>query len=392
MMRYPRKVLIGLPTGVHGGVEIQTKTLVKVLVAGGYHVTVCCYYEYNPQMLRSIEEVGADVCTLDLPRRGGLKHLTEPFRFAPAWRQVIRREQPWYCHVQLEHSLLPLVLARACRVPCVLATAHTMANRFHRKTWSVRHVAPWFCDAFLCVSQTAEKSFFGTSALWDAQLYRQGQWHFTLPNGLDLAEIQTIQSQASPQALRHPLGLEGRKIIGIIGRHRRAKGHQFLFEAIPEILKHEPRAKVLVIGSGSHGQSLRDLAARSGAAESILWLGELPHGQALEWMTVMDVVVMPSRSEACCLSAAEAMALGKPLVASDVEGLRELLAGGQFGLLVPFGDSQAIASAVIQLLQDTSLRQRLAAAGQEHIRRFHSLELYAARILELYHLWDPQGG
>jgi glycosyltransferase involved in cell wall biosynthesis len=101
-------------------------------------------------------------------------------------------------------------------------------------------------------------------------------------------------------------------------------------------------------------------------------------------LRLMDVVAVPSRSESFGLVAAEAMASGQPVVASKVTGLRDVVVHGQTGLLVPYGDENAMAQAILKLLRDDALRAHMGQAGQKRADECFSLATFADRYISLY--------
>jgi D-inositol-3-phosphate glycosyltransferase len=115
----------------------------------------------------------------------------------------------------------------------------------------------------------------------------------------------------------------------------------------------------------------------------VVWTGALPHSQALTHLALSDVVAVPSQWEGFGLAAVEAMALGKPVVASNVGGLAEVVTDGQNGLLVPAGDVGRLAAALGRLLQDRAARERLGQTALNDVKRF-SFRRFSEQYLGLY--------
>ena len=105
-----------------------------------------------------------------------------------------------------------------------------------------------------------------------------------------------------------------------------------------------------------------------------------------DWLALADIVVLPSLYEGLPLAAIEALAAGRPMVATAVDGTPEVIVDGQTGLLVPAGDVSALAGALTTALRDPSLRRRLAQAGREHVLQFFSEERQVTRTEALYEL------
>ena len=131
-------------------------------------------------------------------------------------------------------------------------------------------------------------------------------------------------------------------------------------------------------------RKVEEMAKKFGLDSHVKWLGQKDHGEVLRLYNIMDVVVVPSVFEGFGLTAAEAMAAGKPVVASNVDGLSEIVQNEMTGLLVPAGDKDALSEAVIDLLSDLPRAALMGAHGREFIRKNFSLELFRSTILDAY--------
>jgi len=140
----------------------------------------------------------------------------------------------------------------------------------------------------------------------------------------------------------------------------------------------------LMVGDGAERETLVAQAQQLGINEQIVWAGRLPPETALRYMAAMDVVAVPSEFEGFGLTAAQAMALGKPVVASDVAGLREVVQDQVTGLRVPVGNVAALASAIAGLLGDIAQCRRLGQAGRRRVEERFSTSVFADRYLRLY--------
>ena len=376
-----RRVVICIPCLLVGGTEMHTLALTRALVDGGFAVTACIYHEHDPLMVAEVERVGARVRLLGLTRGRGLRGM---LRLAAALRRVFREERPTIVHVQyMTPGVAPIATARLCRVPRVVATVHVPGRHYGRRMWLPRAAAR-LCDAFLCVSEAAERSFFGDSALFEEALLRQGRRHFTIHNAVDLDEVDAIIASGRPEAKRRELGLEGHPVVGVVCRLSPEKGQRWLLDAMTEVVRRVPSARLVVVGDGAGREELVAHADRVGLNGRVLWAGKVPREEALVYLGLMDVVAVPSLWEGFGLSAAEAMAFGKPVVASDVDGLREVLRDGGTGRLVPCGDAHAIALAIASLLTEPATSARLGSSGRSRVEQCFSLRAFTDRHLGLY--------
>lgn len=363
---------------------MHTLALARALVGAGYSVTVCAYYEHDPLMVAELERVGARVRLLRHNRRQGRAGWLGMLRLARALRRIFREERPHFVHVQyMTPGVVPIVAARLCHVPRVIATVHVPGRHYGKRIWLPRTAAR-LCGVFLCVSETAERSFFGDSALFDESLLRQGRCHFTIHNAVDLDEVDAILASGRGEARRRELGLNGHPTVGVVGRLSYEKGHRWLLEAMRGVVARFPTARLLVVGDGAERPALEAQASELSLDGHVVWTGRLPREAALECYAAMDVVAVPSLWEGFGLSAAEAMAFGKPVVASDVDGLREVVRNTETGSLVPCEDASAMAAALTTLLGEPVMRQRMGAAGAARAREMFSAQAFSERHTRLY--------
>lgn len=175
--------------------------------------------------------------------------------------------------------------------------------------------------------------------------------------GLDHATYRTDPA-AAPGAAKSP-----HPTVVFVGRLRRYKGVDWVMRAFPAVLARVPKARLLVIGDGPFEAALRRAAARLGVAQAVDFLGFLPAAEKVKRLREAWVVVQPSPKEGWGLTVIEAGACGAAVVAADSPGLRDSVRRDQTGLLVPYGDDGALSAALLRVLEDRRLRERLAAAG-----------------------------
>jgi glycosyltransferase involved in cell wall biosynthesis len=207
---------------------------------------------------------------------------------------------------------------------------------------------------------------------------------FTVGRGVrDPAKVRRVYHGIEPpltraleregQRIRHELGIAADDfLVGNVGRLALQKGQRHLIAAMPLLLERVPRAHAVIAGSGDLEEYLRDLAEDVGVAERVHVLGPRKDVPAL--MHAIDVFAMPSIWEGFGLVLLEAMAAARPIVASRVATIPEVVIDGETGLLVPPGDPLALADALSQLADQPALARRLGEAGRERLRVHFSLE------------------
>ena len=164
-----------------------------------------------------------------------------------------------------------------------------------------------------------------------------------------------------------------------VGRLHRQKGVDTLIRALPLL----PEATVMLVGDGPERAPLRRLATDLGVADRVTVTGFVPHGMVPGLLAGADVVVLPSRYEELGTALVEAMAAGRPVVASHVGGIPELVRDGVDGLLVPPDDPAALAKAVTRVLANPVLAAELGASGRARVAG-HDWAALAGRVLGVY--------
>ena len=179
-------------------------------------------------------------------------------------------------------------------------------------------------------------------------------------------------------------------VIGTVSVLRPEKGLSTLLHAFAQVRHLRPEMKLAIVGDGSILESLKSEARALGIYEDCVFAGS--RAEVTEWLSALDIFVLPSLSEALSNSLMEAMACGCPVVASNVGGNPELVQHGETGLLFEPGDAASLSGMLRRLIENQQLRQRLADAGSECIRRNFSIAKAAQRMGEIYaQLIEPQG-
>jgi len=187
-------------------------------------------------------------------------------------------------------------------------------------------------------------------------------------------------------AVRRELNLaEDAIAIGVAGRLVTDKGHTFLFQAVQRLLPRYPKIVIVLAGAGPHEQALRDEAAARGLADRLRFLGF--RSDIAQVQAAFDIAVLPSIDcDASSASLKEAMALGVPVIASDIGGARFIIEDGVTGLVVEPGSGEALAAGLDRLLADLAGREAMARRAQLLVASRFSVERLADGTLQAYAL------
>jgi glycosyltransferase involved in cell wall biosynthesis len=148
-------------------------------------------------------------------------------------------------------------------------------------------------------------------------------------------------------------------LIGCFGRLKRYKSIDVLLRAVPGILARVPTLRVVIVGEGDDRPRLERVAGDLGLAEIVRFTGFISDREKVDLLQQMWWKVAPSVKEGWGLTVTEANACGTPVIASNVPGLRDAVRDGETGVLVPYGDSEALAARLIELLQNEAERDRM---------------------------------
>ncbi len=184
------------------------------------------------------------------------------------------------------------------------------------------------------------------------------------------------------ESLRTALGLPREaRVISSLTRLHAIKGVQVLIEAMPALLRQVPAAHLVLWGDGPQRQALEQQAHTLGVASAVHFAGF--HPEAARYLCLADCFVLPSLSEGFSFALLEAMAAGRPIVASRTGGIPHVVQEGKEALLVPPGDPDSLAGALARVLTDAALAARLAEAAHAASRRF-SMSQHITALERLY--------
>ena len=199
-------------------------------------------------------------------------------------------------------------------------------------------------------------------------------------SGVDLGKFLNVSDDDT--VIRRNLGIpEDSFVVGTAGRLTPVKGHRYLIEAARKIVDVRPDTTFVFLGDGELLDELKNMATELGVEENVKFLGW--RSDVAEVMSVFDVFVLPSLNEGMGRVLVEAMALGKPVIASNVGGISDLVINGKNGYLLPVGDVETFAVRIKELLDDPGKREEMGNTGQKYAAGYSSEEM-VKKIDRLY--------
>jgi glycosyltransferase involved in cell wall biosynthesis len=184
-----------------------------------------------------------------------------------------------------------------------------------------------------------------------------------VPNGVDLGRFCAVDRRQA----RAELGLpRGGKMLLFASRLDEDKGLSYLLAALKEVLSRGSHCLLAVLGAGPYQQLLEREVAELGLKDAVILAGPRPHTEIATWMSACDLLVLPSLHEGSPLPIYEALACGRPVVATHVGGIPELITGDDYGLLVPPAEPAALAGALLAALCKEWDSERIREHGQQY--------------------------
>lgn len=349
-----------------GGTEKQLVQLVKNLDRKKYNITVCCLTRGGP-LLQEIEQIGIEVVVLNKRYKFDFFVI---FRLASLMRKKKTDLIHTYMFTSNTFGRLAAILAW---VPIVISSERNVDSW---KKWYHRvidRVLSRFTDKIIANAHAVRKFYIEKVGINPKKI-------LTVYNGIDLREFEQI---ATTQEIKRHLNIDSsRYIVGSIGRLVKAKGYEYYIQAACQVLEKIPQTTFLIIGKGEEGENLKRLAERMSISDKVVFIGE--EKRVRNVLEIIDVFVSSSLREGHSNVILEAMAMGKPVVATRVGGNPETIVGGQTGILVPPKDFRALARGIIKVLQNEEISKKLGEAAKERIREQFTIEKTIARIEGLY--------
>jgi glycosyltransferase involved in cell wall biosynthesis len=360
-----------------GGAEEHILTLLRGLDRTRFRPLLVC----TPETAAKLgADVPADVTVVPL-RAHSVRDLRPAFHLA----RVLREHRVDILHSHLFYSsLFASPVGRLCRVPVIVETPH-VRERWRRSrlktSYVVDRLAGRLVDRFIAVSRANARYLVDEKALPAAKVV-------VIENGCDLKRF-SLGREPDPD-LRQSLGFrpEDRALI-VIGRLEPQKGHSVLLQALPLVRREFPHVRLVCVGEGAERRALEAQAASLQLKEVVRFVGYRSDVEA--WLSIADVMVLPSFYEGLPLVAIEALAARTPVVATAVDGTPEVVVHGKTGLTVPAGDPRALAEAVTRLLREPEWARQLAIAGRRWVEERFS-EQRQVRLTEKLYLeaWDSR--
>jgi len=383
-----------------GGAQEVVRTLVDYLVSGDC-IPVVCTFRDGP-LRQDIEQLGIKVEILPSRRYSIVAFPLFILDMIRIWQSLARLVKKYNVDVIQTHLLrsldfLTLFLKYTTRLRVVLWTFHS-ANFALSRTELPKHkwllkpkrythhllyrLTSRLVSGFIAVSDEVKEAMVAVIGPIEDSIT-------VICNGVD---VKRYGQPVDKARVKGQVGLDDTaRLIAVVATLKEPKGHQYMVEAMATIVSQHPDVHTLFIGDGELREELQAQIARLNLRKHIHILGN--RNDVPDLLAASELFVLPSLWEGLSMALLEAMAAGKPIVATAVSGTTQVMIPGETGLIVPPGDSQALADAIIYLLSNPAHAQAMGQAAKQYVEVHYSAQKQADEHLALYRrlLIEPMG-
>ena len=347
-----------------GGITSYLMTLARGLLRQGHHIVVA---SGDGDRVGDLEASG--IRHVMVPLRVKCAVHPNVFLSLPRLFKLIKEEKINIIHAHTRSTqVCAAVLSRLTGIP-VVSTCHG----FFKPHWG-RRMFPLWGKAVIAISPQV-----AAHLIKDLRVDEQDVT--VVSNGIELDHFRPVETRKKSDHRRR-WGFSDGPLIGIVARLSDVKGHCYLIEAMPDVLKVFSNAQCLIVGVGPEEDKLKELVRLRGLGQSVRFFHVV--NKTAELLPILDIFILPSLQEGLGLSAMEAGACGVPVIASRVGGIPDVVIDGETGILVPSQDPKALAGAIIRLLSDPAKMHALGQRAREVVSERFSAERMVAGTLEVY--------
>jgi glycosyltransferase involved in cell wall biosynthesis len=356
----------------NAGAEMLLRTLAESIDHSRFELHICGLRPRPGSVtIPALRELGVPVVVLNQRTAYDLPALMTLVRY-------VRRHKIDLIHT---HLLAGDVMGRLAgfvtRRP-VISTIHSgrmdLDDEPRRRQWLERWTARLWCRKLVVVSELLREEIAEWFNVPPEQV-------LAIPNGVDTERFRAgtdCDRAATKQAL---LGAD-LPLVANVARLVPQKGQRYLVEAAKLVAARHPDVRIAFVGDGELRADLEKLASDLGVSSNIVFAGF--QSDVASILAASDVFTLSSLYEGLPVALLEAMAVGCPVVSTDVGGVSQLVRHGETGLLVPPADPAALANALLECLDDPARARQMGAAGQRHIAQEYGMRTWAHRLEQVY--------
>jgi len=267
-----------------------------------------------------------------------------------------------------------------CGTPIIIHTMHSCVFKYPNLNWLERNsyllIEKWtalFTDRVIFISEVLKKEFLQAKVVSPEKVT-------VIYSGI---EIEKFKISIEADKIKKELGINSEDlIVGTVGRLEEGKGQEFLLQAAAKIIKYRPYVKFIFVGEGFLREKLMTLAKNLDIQDNVIFTGlrqDIP-----QILAILDVFVFASLYEGMGRVILEAQAAGKPVVATRVGGIPDIVIEGETAILVPPADPSSLCKAIEKLIEDRLLRQKMQERARQFVDYRFSSQKMVEEIAQLY--------
>ena len=350
-----------------GGISTYTVSLARALKLKGHEVFVA---SSGGMLVSELAPSGISHININLLTKSELS--PKVFRAIFEISKIVKRLGINIVHSQTRIAQVTgFFVSKLCGIPMV-----TTCHGFFNKNIG-RVLLPAWGDRVIAISDAVNKNlinYFGVDKNKVTLIY----------NGIDVKKFLKDFSEEERDKLKDKFGIKkDYSVIGMIARFTPDKGHDVLLYALYDILKEKPNVQLVFVGDGDKRQDIVELSQKLNLSDNVVFAK--PQINTVNALAVMDVFMFtPKRREGLGLVLLEALASGKPVVATDVGGVSSVVENNVNGFLVEPSKPALLVEPVLRLLKDKALYAKMSHAGKEIVVKKFSINGMADRVEELY--------
>lgn len=360
--------ILHIITGIDiGGAENHLLSLIKGLDKSRYNIAIA-YLKGNGELREQFEKMGISPIYVGMKFNGD---------FIALWKlcRLIKKNRYDIVHTHLFHAdIYGILAAFLAKTPIIISSEHNEEQFLKKKIYSLLH--RWVslpCKKLIALSEHVKKYMLATG-IRDANKIEVVYY------GLDWSKYDNLGDYSYIRK-EFKIG-EEEKLIGTVARLTEQKGLNYLLKAFARVLETEPKCKLIIVGRGGLEKELKDLSRKLRIEDKVIFTGfrkDIP-----EIMSNIDIFVLPSLWEGLGLVLLEAMAAKKPIVATNVGAIPEIVLDGKTGILVLPANTEALADGILRLIKQRNLAKTMGEAGRERLEVHFGIEKMVKKTERIY--------
>jgi glycosyltransferase involved in cell wall biosynthesis len=367
----PRILILVKGLGL-GGVERILSESIPYLNRDRFDYELCYFTPWKDDVVPAFEEAGIATFCLDISTDANPRNIRKV-------RSFLRQRSYNLIH---SHSPFPSAVARMVAprqdLHGIVHTEHSLPGSRNWITRTANRVTYPRCDVVISVSKVVKAD------VDEGRIFRPGSSRLVY-GGIGEAALSDVDEDRV-LTVRAELGIpEGDNVVGNIAHLRSQKGHDVWLRTAARVVERSPNTTFVIVGrekQPGHQKELEALGTRLGISERVRFVGFRP--DPYPYLAAFDVFLMTSEFEGFPIALVEAMAMGRPVVSTDVGGVGEAIGDEETGLLAPAGDEVALARHVIALLEDAPRREAMASRARTRARTEFTVERMVGLVEQTY--------